>query len=250
MEEGSKLFIISPVHNAEEWIGKCIESTKKQTYKNFMHVIIDDASTDDTFKNAIEAVGNDDRYILGHVPNKCGTLHSHIQGVENSLSKPNDIIVHLDGDDWFTHENVLQTIADRYKETKCLATYGNYKCSDGTTPSVCRPISETGDNFREWIVKGWCFSQVRTFYRWMWDKIKMGDFLDSNGKLFTTCADVAIFTPMLEMAGKDRIEYIEDELMIYNLQTPNNDFKIHLADQVRCGREIAMRKPYERAEQK
>jgi len=246
MDAETRLVIISPVHNAEEWIEKCIASTKKQTYKDFRHVIINDASTDKTFEKAIKAVGDDDRYILGHVPNKCGTLHSHIQGVENSLAKPHDIIVHLDGDDWFTDENVLQTIYDTYKRTECLVTYGNYKCSDGKTPSVCKPISETGDNFREWVVRGWCFSQVRTFYRWMWDKIKLGDFLDSNGALFSTCADVAIFTPLLEMAGKDRIEFIDKELMIYNIQTPNNDFKINLHDQVRCGREIAMRKPYDR----
>ena len=246
MDAETRLIVISPVHNAEEWIEKCIASTKKQTYKDFRHVIINDASTDKTFEKAIEAVGDDDRYILGHVPNKCGTLHSHIQGVENSLAKPHDIIVHLDGDDWFTDENVLQTIYDTYKRTECLVTYGNYKCSDGKTPSVCKPLSETGDNFREWVVRGWCFSQVRTFYRWMWDKIKLGDFLDSNGELFSTCADVAIFTPMLEMAGKDRIEFIDKELMIYNIQTPNNDFKINLHDQVRCGREIAMRKPYNR----
>tara|TARA_R110000824_G_scaffold9229_4_gene41403 strand:- start:8654 stop:9397 length:744 start_codon:yes stop_codon:yes gene_type:complete len=246
MDAATRLIVISPVHNAEEWIGKCIASTKKQTYKDFRHVIINDASTDKTFEKAIEAVGKDDRYILGHVPNKSGTLHSHIQGVENSLAKPYDIIVHLDGDDWFTDENVLQTIYDTYKKTQCLVTYGNYKCSDNKTPSVCKPITETGDNFREWIVRGWCFSQVRTFYRWMWDKVKMGDFLDSEGKLFSTCADVAIFTPMLEMAGKDRIEFIDKELMIYNIQTPSNDFKINLHDQVRCGREIAMRKPYDR----
>ena len=246
MDAETKLIIISPVYNGEEWITKCIESTKKQTYKNFTHVVIDDASSDNTFKKAIEAVGDDDRYILGHVPNKCGTLHSHIQGVENSLAKPNDIIVHLDGDDWFTHENVLHTIYDTYKKTDCLVTYGNYKCSDETTPSVCRRIEDTGDNFREWIVKGWCFSQVRTFYKWMWDRVKLGDFLDSEGKLFSTCADVAIFTPMLEMAGKDRIQFIDEDLMIYNLKTPINDFKVNLPDQVRCGREIAMRKPYER----
>ena len=104
MDAATRLIVISPVHNAEEWIGKCIASTKKQTYKDFRHVIINDASTDKTFEKAIEAVGKDDRYILGHVPNKSGTLHSHIQGVENSLAKPYDIIVHLDGDDWFTDE--------------------------------------------------------------------------------------------------------------------------------------------------
>ena len=34
MDAETKLIIISPVYNGEEWITKCIESTKKQTYKN------------------------------------------------------------------------------------------------------------------------------------------------------------------------------------------------------------------------
>lgn len=43
-----KLSIIIPVYNEEENISKCIESLRKQSYKNFEIIVVDDGSTDKT----------------------------------------------------------------------------------------------------------------------------------------------------------------------------------------------------------
>ena len=44
------LSIIIPVYNAEEQIVKCIESIQQQTYRDLEIIIIDDGSTDDTYR--------------------------------------------------------------------------------------------------------------------------------------------------------------------------------------------------------
>jgi len=45
-----KVSIIIPTHNEEKEIFRCIKSLKKQTYKNFEIVIVDDGSIDNTLK--------------------------------------------------------------------------------------------------------------------------------------------------------------------------------------------------------
>ena len=41
-----KFSIITCTRNNAQWLSKHIESVRNQTYKNFEHIIIDDASTD------------------------------------------------------------------------------------------------------------------------------------------------------------------------------------------------------------
>ena len=49
MEE-NKVSIIIPVHNAEKFIGKTIESVLNQTYKNWEMLIFNDKSKDNSLK--------------------------------------------------------------------------------------------------------------------------------------------------------------------------------------------------------
>ncbi len=55
-----KVSIILPARNEEQYIGRCIESLLKQTYKNFELILINDDSTDDTLK-IMEKYVNDSR---------------------------------------------------------------------------------------------------------------------------------------------------------------------------------------------
>ena len=57
MEQNFK--IITPVYNSEQWIKKCIDSVKAQSYSNFEHIIVDDCSTDNTLQIAIAETEED-----------------------------------------------------------------------------------------------------------------------------------------------------------------------------------------------
>ena len=43
-----KIVIMTTLYNAEKYIGRCIESVKIQSFKNFKMVITDDMSTDNS----------------------------------------------------------------------------------------------------------------------------------------------------------------------------------------------------------
>jgi len=237
--------IISPVYNSQDWIKKCIDSVKAQTYSNYEHIIVDDGSTDKTLEIAIEETRGDPRFKVVKKDYRMGIMHSHITGAElqGRDADDEDIYVHLDGDDWLSHDKVLERLNTVYNETGCWMTYGNYEATDGSK-SVCASRREDLP-IRIQIVKGgWCFSHLRTFKKFLWDKIRVDSLLDSNGKMFTSAADVAILCPMLEMAG-DKVSFIDEVLYIYNRENPLNEDKDHLDDQIRCALEVLHKPEYQ-----
>ena len=59
-----KIVITTTLYNAEKYIGKCIESVKTQSFKNFKMVITDDMSTDNSREIVKELIKDDDRFLL------------------------------------------------------------------------------------------------------------------------------------------------------------------------------------------
>jgi len=231
MEQNFK--IITPVYNSEEWIGKCIQSVKDQTHKDFIQVIVDDCSTDNTVEEVKKVIGEDKRFILIENGVRVGVPLNQKRGVESLLRNPEDIIVHLDGDDWFYNEHTLAKVALVYDESSCWLTYGSYKSTNGKE-EVAREYS---NNPRQAVLDGWPFSHLRTFKRHCWDHLNEEDFISSSGHYYTTAADVVIFVPILERIGYNRVRFIEDILVTYNI-TSNNENKTNLQGQIQTALDV------------
>jgi len=56
--------IITPTYNHERYIGECIESVLKQTYKNWEMLIVDDGSSDKTVEIVEKYAAQDSRIKL------------------------------------------------------------------------------------------------------------------------------------------------------------------------------------------
>lgn len=65
----SKVSIIVPIYNGENYIDNCVSSLKKQTYSNLEFVIVDDGSTDKSAQLCDELTKGDDRFKVIHKPN-------------------------------------------------------------------------------------------------------------------------------------------------------------------------------------
>lgn len=89
--------VIMPVYNSEKYITISVNSILNQSYTNFEFIIIDDASTDETFNKLLEFKKKDKRIIL--VKNKKN------EGVTKSLNKAiketrGKYTIRMDADDW------------------------------------------------------------------------------------------------------------------------------------------------------
>lgn len=234
--------IVTPVYNSELWIGRCIESVKAQTYRDFHQVIVNDSSTDGTRDHIASATGNDPRFIVLDNSVRRGAGYSHFVGHNKlkELSRDTDVFVHLDGDDWFYDESVLDVLEEAYRDQDTWATYGDYVATDGSR-SVCKDWDQTIAP-RKQLLRGWCFSQPRTFRKFLWDEIEIADLSDRSGQLLTTSADTAIMSAIIEMAA-DRVKFVNKILYVYNRDNPLNVDKVLLADEYRCAIEVARKPP-------
>jgi len=207
--------IITPTAKDNPWLDECIHSVKMQTVEATHHVIIDDAGK--------------------------GACRNHFEALQRIEPVSSNIIIHLDGDDRLITHKVLEIIRDAYRDKNVWATYGNYVSRE---KSVCRPIDHR--TFRESIIQGgWPWSHLRTFRAHLSPYLREEDMKDDKGVWYSSAPDVAVFLPILEMSGVERVKFIDEDLVYYRIHKNNeHSDRIKLNDQIRCALHILRRNPY------
>jgi glycosyltransferase involved in cell wall biosynthesis len=231
VKEHKPFVIVVPSYNNAEWVEKNLRSIFEQKYDNFRIIYIDDASTDGT-GSAAQALaafyGQEHRMQLRRNDSNQGAVENIYRAVHSCLDK--EIIIILDGDDWLSHERVLQRLNEVYADPNVWATYGSYIEYPSYSYTVANfaaplPLQVIARNaVRSYSRKHWCISHMRTFCAGLFKQIKESDLL-YEGKFFDVAADVAFMVPIAEMA-KEHLRYIKDILYIYNRASPLNDNKL------------------------
>ena len=243
--ESTKFKIIIPVYNSENWIARTIESVKDQKYKNYECYISDDISTDLTFGSAQEAASGD-KFKVSRCTEKKYALKNIYDSILEANPDPDDVILILDGDDWFPNCNVLSHLNHHYQNTDCLMTYGSFvRFPDAEVgPEASEYPQDIIDNnmFRE---DQWRASHLKTFKFSLWDKIKKEDIINKEGNFYEISYDQVIMLPMLEMAGS-KSKYIPEVTYVYNVDNPNAVNKTKAQKQYEYMLEIRNKTKYEK----
>ena len=238
--------VVVPCYNAEQWVGKCIESLKKQLHCNFMCTLIDDMSTDNTRKVIEDYIKNDSRFFLVNNEDKKYALGNIAYALEREECENNDVVILLDGDDWLASSQTLCRLSDEYIDDECYLTYGSY---------VYHPIGRRGVEPSEYpkeVVENnafrndkWRASHLRTFRYELWKRLNHDDLKDDHGDYFKMAYDQAIMLPLLELAG-ERARYIPEVLHVYNKENPLNIDKNKAQEQYDLAQKIRQKAPYNR----
>jgi len=173
------IIILTTLYNAENYIGKCIKSIKKQKNTDYKCFILNDLSTDLSSEIAEELIKGDDKFVLINNKEKMyqpGNYNQIINGDYNI--KDDDIIVELDGDDWFPDENVLDRVLAAYSDGKTWITNGSFVYSSGHVGFSSR---QQINNLRS---INFTASHLRTWKVFLWRKIKEEDLKDENGEYY------------------------------------------------------------------
>ncbi len=88
--------IIVPIYNAEEYLERCIESIKKQTYQKWELILVDDGSTDCSLQLCEKIALKDTRIRVIHIEN-LGVSMARNRGIEEARG---EYISFVDADDW------------------------------------------------------------------------------------------------------------------------------------------------------
>tara|TARA_R100000008_G_scaffold85832_1_gene76828 strand:+ start:1937 stop:3967 length:2031 start_codon:yes stop_codon:yes gene_type:complete len=238
--------IIVPFYNVEKWIKVCIRSIRAQDYTNFQCILIDDISTDNTVDIIKKEIGDDERFKLIVNREKKLALKNIYDGILESQPDDEDVIVTLDGDDWFANQAVLSRLNDEYENQDAWITYGSY----AEFPTSVRgkfaqqiPAQVIDNGLLRRAV--WMSSHLRSFKYKLWRRIDKKDMLDTEGNFYKMAWDLAFMFPMLEMAG-NKSRYIKDILYVYNVSNPLNDHKVDNTLQINLEKEIREKPPYAR----
>lgn len=118
--------IIVPVHNAEKYVHKCLNSIINQTFKDFEVLIIDDFSSDGTVEVVNQIIGSYENFKLISLPKNFGVANARNVGIRQANGK---YICFLDDDDLWL-KNKLQVEHDFIKEKKAKWVFSNYEVLD------------------------------------------------------------------------------------------------------------------------
>lgn len=99
--------IIMPAYNSERYIKETIESVLKQTYKNFELIIVDDNSSDNTYKMIEKFSKIDTRIKIFKLSNNCGAAKARNLALKNSNGR---FIAYLDADDIWYDEKIEKQV--------------------------------------------------------------------------------------------------------------------------------------------
>lgn len=94
------LAIVVPVYNVENYLDECVSSVLRQSFNDFVLVLVDDGSTDTSGSKCDEWEKTDSRIKVYHKPNG-GLMSAWKYGIEHSESR---YIGFVDSDDWIDTE--------------------------------------------------------------------------------------------------------------------------------------------------
>lgn len=227
------VFIIS-FRNVKDYIKQCAESLIAQEYQNWVAIFCDDNSND----YSISYIPKEDRFVIRSNEERITALPNiHNALVESSLHET-DIVCILDGDDYLLNSKALTILNELYQD-QTLVTYGQYVRSDGGI-GHCFPYSK--QQFINLRQGGFRASHLKSFRYLTYKELCNQDpdltcFKDVKGQFYKMSCDVAIMTPLLEIAGFDNVKF--NSIPIYYYRThDNNDHVINSKLQTDIANEI------------
>jgi glycosyltransferase involved in cell wall biosynthesis len=225
----------------EKEIGRCIDSLKMQTLDDWRAWVNVDRKGDGTYGNAIAAAAGDSRFDIVQNERREYPMANILRTVARSDAAAEDVIVIVDGDDWLITPNAFSLIASAYARDNCWLTYGSWISDDPRSPGRWPPYEEGTTDFRS---APWLGTAVRSWKRWLFDRIDNADFCDATGRYLRLTEDMACMFPMLEMATTRRARHIAEPLLFYN-RSSSHDAGRALADEGRANTlYLRNRRPY------
>lgn len=128
--------IITPLYNAEKYIEETILSIQNQSYSNWEHLIVDDASQDNSILITEKLASKDSRIQLIKQSNNNGAAYCRNQATKMANGT---YIAFLDSDDLW-HPNKLREQIQFMITNKHLVTYTSYLLIDQNGQSLNKRI--------------------------------------------------------------------------------------------------------------
>ena len=122
----SKVSIIVPVYNVEQYIERCLNSIVSQTYANLEIILVDDGSTDSSGNICKKYSEKDKRIKYIYQENK-GLSGARNAGIDNSTG---DYLCFIDSDDWVERDYLMSAMKIFDNDKVDIAIFGYFISSE------------------------------------------------------------------------------------------------------------------------
>lgn len=221
--------LIAVGHENGAFVEKTLRSMFSQVYPNFRIVYVDDASTDGSFslvQDFVHSSGFEKIVTLIRNSERVGELASINQVIRECADE--EIVVWIGGQDFLSHEWVLDRLNAYYADPELWLTFGQYREFPGYKLGTSAPFDRA-----EWEEKGprgsiFTASHLKTFYAALFKQIGLADLM-YQGAFLSSAVDMAVMIPLLELA-QNHFQYIPEILYIAN-QQPSEEPELLLRSQ-------------------
>lgn len=163
----SQFSIIIPVFNTEEYLDCCVKSVLTQTFRDFELILVDDGSPDNSPAMCDAWAEKDHRIRVVHQENG-GLSVARNTGIRHASG---EYLLFLDSDDWWSNDEVLNSLAKQLRRTPVDVLSFNYRKSyDGSLEppyfAETIPASECAESLAQMMqgdrwVTGACNKAIR-----------------------------------------------------------------------------------------
>lgn len=242
-----KFYVIMAFRNRPDLLRPSILSVLNQNDLGY-HLLIGDDDSEPS--QELEAVLADawvmDRITVHRHPERLGVVGNQATLIRSVPMNPEDVIVFLDGDDRFAHDDVIGRLREVYSDPMIDLTYGNY-VPDPPDPG-CPPVKPIPAEvcakrgaYRRWVrANGTCWNHLRTMRRRIFDAIP-DNYMKIDGQWLDGGADFALMTPGLELAG-GRHHMFDEVLVVYTSDRPDAEWR-SLSEGIARGRKYTNTRP-------
>ena len=234
-----RIVIVSPTYNASKYIERCIKSVVTQDYDNYLMVVIDDCSTDNTYELA-KKYESDKVKVIKNTENK-GAVRNQIETI-NNLCERDDIVMFLDGDDSLVNDNQIFHLYNNLYDDTTEFTYGSCWSMVDNIPLVSQPYPEQIKKEKKYRAYkfNWNmpYTHLRTFKAYLLENVDQNMFKDEKGNWYKAGGDGSIFYTLIEKCEPNKIKVVQDIVYNYNDTHSLNDYKVNSKEQTKNANRI------------
>lgn len=165
--------VIVPVFNSSIYLSKCINSLLKQTYKDLEIILIDDASTDNSWEICNKYAKSDSRIKIYQQSRNQGQVAAYLRGLSEATG---DLIGFVDSDDWVEPEfysELYEQMKKAGSDISCCGAYQEYVDHSEVEPHNIADLgirnyqhNEIIQYFKELHIPNNEISEIIKLYRW------------------------------------------------------------------------------------
>lgn len=240
-----QIVVVSTFYNCEKYIENCIDSVASQDYDNYLHYLIDDASTDNTVLKVEEKL----KTLSAELRNKFIFIKNktNVGAVKNQVEifrqlPADSIVIILDGDDSLINDNSIFNFYNNLYSEGTEFTYGSCWSMVDNIPLISQPYPEEIKKTKQYrnyrFNWGMPYTHLRTFRKHLIDNCEDSQFRDEHGQWYRAGGDGSVFYSLIEQADPNKVKCIQDIVYNYNDTNPLNDYKVNAEEQNRNAKKI------------